>query len=286
MCRRFPIDRNHQFSIFAHIGGCMVFWIFINVFFRRFPSDFVQRLANLPDLLGNGLAWGFKFDVYGAVVLAAVALTNLERKKKEELRLAEIEKMFITAQLEALKMQLHPHFLFNALNSIVELIHQNANQAAQLLDRLEEFLRITLRIDGVQDVPLRKELAFIDCYLEMQKVRFPKRLSVKMDIDENSMDSRVPILILQPLVENAIRHGIARNPKPGEISIYSKKTEGALQLKIGDTGPGISNSVIQEGIGLANTKRRLQHMYGSQFRFEMRNEASGGLVVSLEIPTQ
>ncbi len=286
MSRHFPIDRSHRFSIVAHIGGCMIFWIVINALFRRNPGDFHQWLSNFPNLLGNGLAWGFKFDVYLAVLLAAVALTNLEGKKLEELRLAETERMYVNAQLEALKMQLHPHFLFNALNSIVELIHQNPQQAAELLERLEQFLRITLLIDGVQDVPLRKELAFVDCYLDMQRVRFPKRLSVKMDIDENSMESRVPILILQPLIENAIRHGIAQNASPGEISIYSKKTDDGLHLKIRDTGPGISNPVIQEGIGLANTKRRLQHMYGSNFRFEIKNEEAGGLLVSLEIPSQ
>jgi LytS/YehU family sensor histidine kinase len=286
MSRRFPIDRSHPFSLLAHVSGCMIFWIVINILFRSQPAEFQQRISSLPDLIGIGLAWGFKFDVYGAVVLAALALSNLERKKHEEFRLAEIEKMFVSAQLEALKMQLHPHFLFNALNSIVELIHENPQQAEELLDRLKQFLRITLLIDGVQDVPLRKELDFIDCYLQMQKVRFPKRLSVKMDIDENSMESRVPVLILQPLVENAIRHGIAQNPEPGEISIYSRMNAGSLQLRIRDTGPGISDSTIHEGIGLSNTKARLQHMYGKNYRLEIQNEAAGGLLVSLEIPAQ
>ncbi len=286
MNHRFPLDRSHRSNILAHILGCMLFWSLINGAFRLVQDGFHQWLVNFPDALGIGLAWGFKFDVYGAVLLAAIALTNLEMKKREELRVARVEVMFVSAQLEALRMQLHPHFLFNALNSIIELIHQNPRQAAELLDRLEQFFVMTLLIDGVQDVSLRKELDFVECYLEMQKVRFPKRLSVRMEIDENSMESRVPVLILQPLIENAVRHGIAQNPRPGEISIQSRKSDGALHLKIRDTGPGISNPSVQEGIGLANTKRRLQHMYGNEFRFEIKNEDTGGLLVSLEIPSR
>lgn len=284
LSRKFTINRLNRFNIVIHFSGCIVFWLMINILFRSNAGDFQQRLASVPNLLGNGLAWGFKFDVYAAVLFAAIAFTNLERKKLEELRLAEIERMFVNAQLEALKMQLHPHFLFNSLNSIVELIHQDSSQAAELLERLKQFLRITLMIEGVQEVPLRKELAFVDCYLDMQRVRFPKRLFVTKEIDEGSMDSRVPVLILQPLIENAIRHGIAQNSNPGEISIYSKKINGTLHLRIRDTGPGITTTNIQEGIGLANTKRRLQHMYGNKFRFEIQNEAVGGLLVSLEIP--
>src|SRR5262249_17302211 len=112
----------------------------------------------------------------------------------------------------------------------------------------------------------------------------PKRLNVKMEIDEGSMEHSVPVLILQPLVENAVRHGIAQNAGPGEISIQSEKRDGMLQLRIRDTGPGIVNRKIQEGIGLINTKRRLQQTYGNDFRFEMQNEEFGGLLVSLEIP--
>jgi LytS/YehU family sensor histidine kinase len=270
----------------------MLFWCMINITLRILlcrpcmsAGTWTEAIAGM---LGLGLAWGFKFDVYGAVLLCAAAVTSLELKKREELRLSELETMLAGAQLDALKTQLHPHFLFNALNSIVELIHQDPKRAADLLARLEEFLRITLQAENAQEVSLRKELDFVDCYLDMQRVRFPKRLTVRKDIDEQSMESRVPILILQPLIENAVRHGIARSPQPGEISIHSELREGTLRLMICDTGPGIppAGGQVQEGIGLANTKRRLQHLYGKGFRFEMRNEDAGGLLVSLEIPSR
>jgi two-component system LytT family sensor kinase len=271
-------------KIIFHIAACILFWCLISGTLSLKLYGLQEWRTVLPSVMGNGLAWGFKFDVYGAALITAIALNRLESKRKEDVRLAKIETLLINAQLDALKMQIHPHFLFNALNSIMELIHQNRNQAAELLVRLEQFLRMTLTTEDIQEVPLRKELDFVSCYLEMQKVRFPKRLKVKMEIDESSMDTCVPVLILQPLVENAVRHGIAQNTGPGEISIQSQKRDGMLQLRIRDTGPGISNHEIREGIGLVNTKRRLQQTYGKAFRFEMQNEEMGGLLVSLEIP--
>ncbi len=280
MSRRFSPGKYFVF----HVAACILFFCVINIGLQMKAKKIPELRELLPVTLSTGLAWGFKFDVYGAVLIAAVTLNRLESKRQEDLRVARSETLLVSAQLEALKMQLHPHFLFNALNSIIELIHQNKKQAAELLERLEQLLEMTLQVQDVQDVPLRKELEFVRCYLDMQKVRFPKRLSITWDIEEGSMESRVPTLILQPLVENAIRHGIAQNARQGEISIESKRCEQSLHLRIRDTGPGLSSKNVQEGIGLLNTKHRLKQMYGDQFRFEMENEVSGGLIVSLEIP--
>lgn len=238
-----------------------------------------------PMVLANGLAFGFKFDVYGAVLIAAIAVNHQKAKQKEELRVLEAESLLTNAQLEALKMQIHPHFLFNSLNSLMELIHQNPRQASELLERLEYFLRITLTAQDAQDVSLKQELDFVQCYLDMQKVRFPKRLSVQYELDERSLSQRIPVLLLQPIVENAVRHGIANAASPGQISIESKTSNGVLSLKIRDTGPGMHQD-FREGIGINNTKRRLEHIYGNDYRFEMKNEPSGGLTVCIEIPAQ
>jgi two-component system, LytTR family, sensor kinase len=269
-----------------HLGACILFWCLINGSLQLKNQGLQHWQSILPTMMSSGLGYGFKFDVYGSVLIAAIAFNHLELKRKKDLRVAENEVLLVGAQLDALKMQIHPHFLFNSLNSIMELIHQNQERAVELLFCLEEFLRMTLVTQEVQDVPLRKELDFVECYLDMQKIRFPKRLIVKMEIDEDCMESRVPVLLLQPLVENAVRHGIAHAAGAGEISIQSKKGNGTLQLKIRDTGPGIASHKIQEGIGLANTKRRLEHMYGNDFRFEMQNEEMGGLLVSIEIPSR
>jgi len=251
---------------------------------RLKDTDFHDWMPASQLVLKNGIFWGFKFDVYGAVLLAGVLFANLEMKRKEELRAAELGTLLARAELDALRMQLHPHFLFNALNSITELIHQDIKQARALLERLAEFLQMTLQADGLQEIALRRELDFIECYLDMQKVRFPTRLSIEMQIDANSAEIMVPALILQPLVENAVRHGIAQNPSHGTIVIQSEITKGVLRLQVSDSGPGFAGDQPQEGVGLTNTRRRLQHFYGNAFRLELQNQRSGGLRVLLEIP--
>ena len=271
--------------IVLHIGACIIFWCAISGTLHLIEKGLDQWQASGPMVIANGLAFGFKFDVYGAVLIAAIAVNHQKTKQKEELRVLEAELLLTNAQLEALKMQIHPHFLFNSLNSVMELIHQNPAQASELLERLEYFLRITLTAQDAQDVPLKQELDFVECYLDMQKVRFPKRLSVQYEFDERSLNQRVPVLLLQPIVENAVRHGIANVTKPGQISIETRTSDGILHLKVRDTGPGM-NQDFREGIGINNTKRRLEHIYGRDYRFEMKNEPSGGLTVLIEIPAQ
>jgi hypothetical protein len=280
LSRRFEPTKNFV----IHFVACILFYCAVNIGLQLNGTSIGPWQTIPVNALSSGIVWGFKFDVYGAVLIAAVTLTRLESKLQEEIRVARTEVLLVSAQLQALNMQLQPHFLFNSLNSIIELIHQNQKQAEELITRLEQFFVMTLQVQYVQDVPLRKELEFVQCYLDMQKVRFPKRLNFAMNIDEKSINTRVPVLILQPLVENAIRHGIAQNISAGEIFIESKQDHQTLQLKVRDTGPGLTPKNIQEGIGFSNTRYRLIQMYGDQFRFEMQNEQTGGLVVSLEIP--
>jgi two-component system LytT family sensor kinase len=209
----------------------------------------------------------------------------------QEKRMAavKLQAQLSQAQLQALKMQLHPHFLFNTLNSMSSLLqrsgseHTDIQTAKKMIVRLADFLRLTLHNSGAQDVDLRQELEFLRCYLEIEKVRFQDRLTVQMNIDPATLHMRIPNLILQPIVENAIRHGIAPRSSPGTVEISTMKNNGMLRVLIKDNGPGLSDG-FKEGVGLSNTKARLQQSFGDSYRFILENVPTGGAEVILEIP--
>jgi LytS/YehU family sensor histidine kinase len=158
-----------------------------------------------------------------------------------------------------------------------------------MIARLGDFLRLTLENPGAQEVTLQEELEFLRCYLEIEQVRFQDRLTVRMDVEPETLDARVPNLILQPIVENAIRHGIVARIAPGRIEIRASRGDGTLQLQVKDNGPGLSSSQdsagkLRGGLGLANTRARLEQLYGPSHRFDLSDAAGGGLQVTLEIP--
>jgi LytS/YehU family sensor histidine kinase len=193
------------------------------------------------------------------------------------------------AELQALKMQLHPHFLFNTLHSISALQLKDIAAANRMIARLGDFLRLTLDNAGAQEVPLQKELEFLRCYLEIERIRFQDRLTVSMEVEPQTLDARVPNLILQPIVENAIKHGISPRAAPGRIDIRVKRENGLLRVQVEDNGRGIGGdgrgaNIIKEGLGLSNTRARLDQLYGTGYRFDLQNVTEGGLRVTLEIP--
>jgi LytS/YehU family sensor histidine kinase len=158
-----------------------------------------------------------------------------------------------------------------------------------MITRLGDFLRLTLENSGAQEVTLQKEMEFLTCYLEIERIRFQDRLVTRMDLDEETLDAMVPNLILQPIVENAIRHAIAPRSTPGLIEIEAKQHGDKLRIQVRDNGPGISEhrtseNVFTKGVGLANTSTRLEQLYGADHLFELSNDPEGGLVVTLEIP--
>jgi len=200
-----------------------------------------------------------------------------------------LEAQLVQAQLQALKMQLHPHFLFNTLNSISALLHHDPELADRMIARLGDFLRLTLDNSGAQEVTLQKELEFLKCYLEIERVRFQDRLTVSYDVAPETLEAMVPNLVWQPIVENAIRHAIAPRAGKGQIEVRAQRTGAKLQLQVQDDGPGLptnqnSNGSSSKGVGLANTRERLRQLYGSNHRFELANGSGRGLVVTLEIP--
>jgi signal transduction histidine kinase len=231
-------------------------------------------------------AAGVNLPVYAGFVLAWYAATFYREMRDRQLRAAELESLLHQAQLEALRSQLNPHFLFNTLHSIAELVHSNPKLAEQLIVRLGELLRQVLQTSTRQELTLAEELEFIRGYVEIEQMRLGERLHVIWEIQPEALELRVPGLILQPLVENAIQHGIASCAGPGTLTIRAQRAGDQLRIEIADTGVGLSpaDSGRPRGIGLANTQARLQRLYGERQSFELRN--GEGLVVSLRLPAQ
>jgi signal transduction histidine kinase len=229
------------------------------------------------------------YGIYGLLLLLNQVFRYYRRFREGELRAAQLETQLTQAQLQALKMQLHPHFLFNTLHSISALVHTDPDTADSMISRLGDFLRLTLENSGAHEVSLQKELEFLKCYLEIERVRFRDRLTTHLDIENRTLDIPVPNLILQPIVENALRHGIAPRSTPGRIEISAKREHGSLRIQVKDNGAGLSaisrpNGIFKEGLGLSNTRARLAQLYGAAHRFELTDAPGGGLVVTLEIP--
>jgi two-component system, LytTR family, sensor kinase len=229
---------------------------------------------------------------YGCVVAAVHGWTYYGRFREREraaadlaVRASRLEAQLARAELDALKMQLHPHFLFNTLHSISALIHADPEGADLMVSRLSDFLRMVLDHAGAQELPLRDELAFLERYLEIQRTRYRERLDADVEIDPETLDARVPTLILQPLVENAIRHAVEPRAAGGRVRVTARRENGTLRLAVRDDGPGLRDAPRSgNGVGLANTRARLAQLYGGAHAFELRNHPEGGLEVSLALP--
>jgi signal transduction histidine kinase len=224
-------------------------------------------------------------SVYWVLVGAVQFLRLRQAVHEREWRHLALEAQLAEARLLALKSQLQPHFLFNTLNSIDVLIGDDPAAARHMLQLLCGLLRKVLDKDSSREVTLREELDVIACYLEIEQIRFADRLSYEVDVGPELMQARVPSLVLQPLVENAIRHGVARRARPGRIVISARAEDGMLRLAVTDNGAGLGRHV-QWGIGLTNTRARLQQMFGASHAFDLGDNPGGGAVASLAIPFQ
>jgi two-component system, LytTR family, sensor kinase len=222
---------------------------------------------------------------YWGVVVIDHALDYYRKLQERELRASQLETQLAQSQLQVLKMQLHPHFLFNTLNAISALIRESPDEADEMVSRLGDLLRMTLETAGLQEVPFKKELEFLKHYLDIEQTRFQDRLKVEMAIEPETLDGLVPSMILQPLVENSVRHGVAPRPEGGCIKIKAWRDNSLLRLEVEDDGPGVcGNTPLKERVGLTNTRARVRNLYGDEHDLKMRNADGGGLVVSLSIP--
>ncbi|MGB9180392.1 MAG: histidine kinase [Pyrinomonadaceae bacterium] len=230
----------------------------------------------------------FDFFVYWAILGVGYAFDYRERYRERETLASQLKAQLAQSQLESLKMQLHPHFLFNTLHTIAGLVRGNERApAVNMIAGLSDLLRHALDNADEQEVTLREELKFIELYLDIQKARFSDRLTVRMEIAPETLDALVPNLILQPLVENAVRHGISLNDAAGMLVISAYCDDGMLRISVCDDGPGLQSGwrmEESEGIGLANTSERLKHLYGTEHRFDLRNGVQGGMTAAIAIP--
>jgi signal transduction histidine kinase len=233
------------------------------------------------------LNFDWEMMTYWAVVGLSHALDYHGEAQQRALTAAHLETRLAEAQLQALQRQLHPHFLFNTLHTISALMHRDIEAADAMLARLSDLLRLTLDRLGVQEVTLKEELEFLEKYLEIERTRFGDRLMVQLDIEPEALDLSVPNLVLQPLVENAIRHGIAPRMGGGRLQIVARRTGDRLWMMVRDNGAGLSKDKLEafnHGVGLSNTRSRLEHLYPNAHRFEFHEPSDGGLAVTLEIP--
>jgi LytS/YehU family sensor histidine kinase len=211
---------------------------------------------------------------------------RLSRRFSEAARESEqLQARLDQARLQALRLQLQPHFLFNTLNTITALVHRDPPSAERMVNGLSELLRVSLGTAGEQEVRLDRELEVLRHYLDIQLVRFPDRLSVRFDIEPGARDAMVPSLLLQPLVENAIKHGISPRASAGKLQIAVRRQNDMLSLEVRDDGVGTHGTQTPaEGVGLGNARARLASLYGAQHRFEAGPRAGGGFAVRIEIP--
>lgn len=228
------------------------------------------------------------FIGYWIIVIVAGFAQLREQVRLRELRQAQLETRLAFAELEKMRMQIHPHFLFNTLQAAITLVQEDPPAAEDVLLRLSELLRISFDQLDANEIPLSRELNFLDLYVGIQKRRFGDRLSVQINADPVTLDIRVPPLILQPLVENAVRHGIGKHKGDDCIEIFARLQQGGLQIEVWNSNSVVDESgerLFQRGVGLRNTRARLEHLYGPGASLVFRSLARGGAAVILFIPT-
>jgi hypothetical protein len=246
------------------------------------PQNFDQLLAQFQPAFLSGFAWWSL--VYWMILIASHAYDYNRRYEAGRRRASQLEARLAQAQLEALRMQLHPHFLFNTLHSIAALIHDDVSTADRMIARLGDFLRMTLHRSGAPAVTLSEELKFLECYLAIERLRFQDRLTTRLEVEEEALEAEVPNLLLQPIVENAIKHGIAPQRAPGRLVIRARRRDARLHVEVEDNGRGLLPTGAGSGLGLSNTWARLAQTYGADHLLELAEAPGGGLRVTVEIP--
>jgi two-component system, LytTR family, sensor kinase len=286
---RFPLERGRILrGIAAHVAGVVVTALARTgvMIVLGWHVRWVRPREFGPEFWG---ASSQSFLVYALLLGIAHMVIYYRRYREREAAAEQLARGLAEARLQALKMQLQPHFLFNTLNAISALIPADAKPARRMLAHLGDLLRTTLEYEETQEVTLREELAFLQPYLEIEQARLEDRLTVVMDIAPETLDARVPHLLLQPLVENAVRHGVAARIEPGrvEISAFRGPDDRFLQLEIRNDGRGVDRHTevkTGRGVGLTNIRSRLEQLYGGEHRFTLENQAGGSVLVRIALP--
>jgi len=294
LARRFPLERGKWVrSILLHLLAAPCVSLCHGVI-TTLLNPWVWPDPTYPETFSHAFQRSFFMSLsddlffYWTVVFLVQGWSYYQRYRDRELRTSVLETQLARAQLQALKVQLHPHFLFNTLNSVTELMHQDVHVAERVITRLSDLLRMTLENIGTQELTLRQEFEFVKGYLEIEQTRFQDRLKVTYDVAPETLDARVPNLLLQPLVENAIRHGISKSSQAGLIWLKSEKQGDRVILTVRDNGPGLKSNGHSSsgsfGIGLSATRARLEVLYGSNHTLNFNHLPGGGLEVRIDVP--
>ena len=284
LARRFPLRAGSLVKSLAVHAPAGLFIAMLKVTLTRILR--VPIVTTTGYFLISNLAT--HYVIYWAIVAAVHALAYYRAGRDGELRASQLEARLAEARLQLLKMQLHPHFLFNTLNTISELVHEDPSTADRMIASLSQLLRESLDAGTVDRVPLGRELDLLERYVEIQRARFGDRLDVGVEVEAADVNSAlVPPLILQPLVENSIRHGLAARVTAGRIRVRARRRADRLVLEVQDDGAGLdAHGETREGVGLGNTRARLQQLYGPAHSVEIRNADGGGTLVRLTMPWQ
>lgn len=280
---------NWSRRILQHLGIALILSILVNALLRVTFEAFLPGIR--PPLTPARLLLSFRFldelMVYFAILAAGFARDYFRQHRERQEEAVQLRAQLAEARLSALRMQLNPHFLFNTLHAILPLVERDPAGVRRMIVRLSELLRYTLDGSEAPEVPLKQELKFLRSYLEIQQVRLGDRLEVHQEIEPKVLDALVPNLILQPLVENAIKHGVSQVKGTGRIKIRAVREGENLQLSVHDNGPGFSvvrKSNKGQGVGLSNTKARLDQLYGEAQQLVFRETEDGGFLAQITLP--
>jgi two-component sensor histidine kinase len=293
---RFPLERPNVFlQAGFHLFACALVVIISQAAYRTFlplpppPPAMASASQNFPRAnISTGFRAGPDIVIYLLTMSGCVAFAHFRKSQEKERRAGELETHLAQAKLQALRMQINPHFLFNTLNAISTLVHTSPHIADEMITDLSELFRFSLESSNDQEIPLLLELELLRRYLAIEQRRFGQRLEIEQNADPEILNALVPPLILQPIVENAIRHGIETQTGLGRIAIFARRHGNQVKLSVSDNGKKPFDSSIKEdkrqGIGLANTRARLQQLYGKQQSFSIVNGDLGGWTVEIKIP--
>jgi len=291
LSRRFPITGRHRWRnllIHVPIGALAVLATLVVIAVIKTPL--LPPIAEGMSFPGAILreyrrTFAIFIMVYFGTVAIQHAIASQREAERKTLRESQLETLLERSRSDLLRMQLHPHFLFNTLHAISALMDQDTHAARRMITRLSDLLRLSLENDAAHEVTLEEEVEFLEKYLEIQKIRFGDRLTVRYEVDPSARTLLVPRLLLQPLAENAITHGLSRMEGPGTLSVEARRNDGRLIIRVLDDGPGVpEGGPRRQGVGLGNTRERLQQLYGADQRLVLENRPEGGAEVRVEIP--
>ncbi|MEM7356771.1 MAG: histidine kinase [Acidobacteriota bacterium] len=291
LARRFPFGQSKNLVHGAlHLTAAVAVAIAHSALDTLF--NLLRGLAGIPtspaaELFAHLLYYGFHSNVVLYLTLVGIAhyLARVESLREEKRRASELRAQLSEARLEALRLQLRPHFLFNVLNTISGLMEQDPKTSQRVVRQLGELLRMSLNARGTREISLRRELELTRAYLEIEQTRFQDRLTTRIDAGDSVQDCAVPPFILQPILENAVHHGLPPHGDGGRVEVNAAARNGQLELRVVDNGPGLrDDSESHHGIGLANTKARLAELYPGQHTFRLTSPPEGGVQVTLTLP--